>query len=203
MKKIYNLLIITFLGLSSSLFSQELYNVDVANFEFSPAELTINVGDTVLWTNFSGNHNVNGSQVLFPENPESFGNEIGQAGWTYQFIFTVPGFYNYRCEAHSSIMFGSVNVVDPTLSLNDLEDKMHFAFFPNPVVDQLSWKWNDGQAPVNADMSLYDISGKLIDRFSLNGVSSRDLSKFNEGVYTFVILENQEPIQSGKIVIDR
>lgn len=203
MKNLYSFLFILFFGLSGTLYSQTYHNVDVANFEFVPGALTINAGDTVVWTNSLGNHNVNGAQVLFPENPESFGNEIGPAGWTYQFIFTIPGNYNYRCDQHSATMFGSVTVVDTTLSLNDIQKNDHFAFFPNPVVNQLSWKWNNGQSPVNADMSLYDVSGKLIDRFSLNGISSRDLSKFNEGVYTFIIIENENPIQSGKIVVNR
>ena len=32
----------------------QTYNIEIKNFAFSPSELTINVGDTVIWTNRKG-----------------------------------------------------------------------------------------------------------------------------------------------------
>ena len=97
--------------------AQTAHTVDVTSNIFTPDQLTISVGDTVIWTNSQGNHNVNGTQSSFPSNPESFGNEVG-AGWTFSHIFTMPGTYDYRCDPHVGWgMFGRVVVEESVASL--------------------------------------------------------------------------------------
>lgn len=91
------LLILTGLMLPAS--GQTSYMVEVTSNVFTPNEITISPGDTVIWTNTQGSHNVNGTQATFPDNPESFGNDVG-AGWTYSHVFTIPGTYDYRCDPH-------------------------------------------------------------------------------------------------------
>lgn len=92
-----------FLLLLASVFlparAQTSHVVDVTNNIFTPDQLTVSVGDTVVWTNSEGNHNVNGTQTTYPSNPESFGNETG-VGWTFSHVFTVPGTYDYQCDPH-------------------------------------------------------------------------------------------------------
>src|SRR5690554_4367788 len=107
------LLLPVVLLLWSSLASgQALHQVEVSDFEFEPADLEINVGDTVEWVNIFGTHNVNGNQNFFPDNPESFGNLVGE-DWTYRHVFTVPGMYDYRCDPHFTMgMVGTVTVAD-------------------------------------------------------------------------------------------
>jgi len=78
--------------------------------QFSPDSLTINVGDTVRWTNASGFHNVNGTSTFFPNNPESFGNAIS-SNWTFTHHFTVTGTYDYQCDAHYSMGMTGVIIV--------------------------------------------------------------------------------------------
>lgn len=96
--------------ISIQAFSQTSHMVDVTNNVFTPDELTIAPGDTVVWVNSQGNHNVNGTQATFPSNPESFGNEVG-AGWTFRHVFTIPGSYDYRCDPHFSVgMVGKIEV---------------------------------------------------------------------------------------------
>ena len=93
--------------------AQSSHVVDVTNNVFTPDELTISVGDTVIWTNSQGNHNVNGTQTTFPDNPESFGNGVG-VGWTFSHVFTIPGTYDYQCDPHVGFgMVGQVIVEDP------------------------------------------------------------------------------------------
>ena len=85
-----------------------VHNVSVGSNFFNPASLTINQGDTVVWTNTGGNHNVDGTDVT---NPVSFINgPASSSAWTYQYIFTVPGTYNYVCTPHAPGMAGSVTV---------------------------------------------------------------------------------------------
>jgi plastocyanin len=89
---------------------QTSHAVDVRNNTFTPQELTITVGDTVVWTNTQGVHNVNGNKSVFPTNPASFGNSLG-SGWTYSYVFTLPGVYNYHCDPHATMgMTGKITV---------------------------------------------------------------------------------------------
>lgn len=97
----------------TNLNAQIRHDVQVSNNVFSPSSLTVEIGDTVVWTNIQGNHNVNGQKSTFPTNPESFGNEVG-AGWTYSYVFNTPGHYDYRCDPHYIYgMTGSVTVNEP------------------------------------------------------------------------------------------
>lgn len=96
-------------------FGQTSHDVNVTSNIYTPDEITINVGDTVIWTNSQGNHNVNGSQDVFPNNPESFGNSTG-FGWVYSHVFTIPGTYDYQCDPHVSFgMFGKVIVEEASM----------------------------------------------------------------------------------------
>ncbi len=86
------------------------HTVTASGMIFTPSSLTINVGDTVVFDNISGFHNVNGTQTTFPTNPASFGNTIANAPWTYTFVFTVVGNYNYQCDVHAPGMAGTITV---------------------------------------------------------------------------------------------
>ena len=95
-----------------ALFGQTTHQVEVKNNVYIPAELTINTGDEVVWTNTQGDHNVNATESAFPDNPEYFGNGVS-SGWTFSHTFTIPGTYNYQCDPHTRFgMYGVINVVE-------------------------------------------------------------------------------------------
>ena len=108
---------------SMNLNGQTSHKVSVTSNVFTPKELTIEEGDTVIWKNEGGNHNVNGTQTSYPSNPESFGNSVG-SGWTYKFVFTKTGVYDYKCNPHASYgMVGKITVNEkmvepPSLTVN-------------------------------------------------------------------------------------
>ena len=85
----------------------------VGNTGFTPSVLTVNVGDTVVFWNTSGFHNVN-----FASNPVlgSSGSPVGP-GLIADFVFNVnPGTYNYQCDPHVGMgMIGQVIVNSPPL----------------------------------------------------------------------------------------
>ena len=68
----FKLVLFVFLGILTSvqLKSQNSYTIDVGNFYYNPSSLTINIGDTVIWNNTAGNHNINANLADFPSNPE-------------------------------------------------------------------------------------------------------------------------------------
>ncbi|MEM9545507.1 MAG: lamin tail domain-containing protein, partial [Bacteroidota bacterium] len=99
--------------------------VEVSSNIFTPADITINVGETVTWVNTGGFHNVNGTTDTYPDNPESFGNGAASGDlWTYEFTFTIPGVYDYQCDPHVGFgMVGTVTVEEeqePEIPLYDI-----------------------------------------------------------------------------------
>ncbi len=87
--------------------------VEVSSNMFTPANITIFVGETVEWNNVGGNHNVNGTLATYPNNPEGFGNGPASTdAWSYSFTFTEVGVYDYQCDPHVGFgMVGTVTVI--------------------------------------------------------------------------------------------
>ena len=104
--------------ISTSGYSQSLHTVELSNFQFSPANLTIEVGDTVRWTNVSGTHN-----VVADDNSFTSGS-AAPAPWTFEHVFTATGNNPYYCEPHGgpggSGMSGVITVEQP-VSVSDNE----------------------------------------------------------------------------------
>ena len=113
MKKI-KLLICSLFLLGANINAAE-YNIDSGNYYYSPSSLTINVGDTVTWTNVDGYHNVNfdinsitGNSF---NNPVSFISSPTSTGFMYTYIFTVAGTYEYDCSVGSHAANGMVGTI--------------------------------------------------------------------------------------------
>jgi len=71
--------------------------VQIANSAFSHTTLTINVGDTVTWTNADGRpHTVTSNDGAFDS-----GNL--DEGHGFSFTFSEPGTYTYRCNYHDEM----------------------------------------------------------------------------------------------------
>ncbi len=100
-------------------FAGTLHEVTVADNFFAPEQLTIQLGDTVRWTNAAGTHNVfscvpgqNGCDGQLAT--ESFDNGLPRPGlWIYSYTFAEPGENPYLCQSHASFMKGNVTVLPP------------------------------------------------------------------------------------------
>ena len=77
------------------------------NMQYNPEDLTINVGDTVTWTNNDGG----GHTATSTSGPESFDSGNIASGGTWSFTFTKAGTYDYKCDYHSS-MTATITVND-------------------------------------------------------------------------------------------
>lgn len=76
-------------------------SIDIQNFSFNPATLTVKMGDTVTWTNNdSANHQIKS---------DTFNSAPLSNGQTYSFTFKTAGTYNYSCAIHPS-MTGTIIV---------------------------------------------------------------------------------------------
>ena len=96
-----------------------VHTVIVQDNFFTPAELAIEVGDTVRWTNSAGFHNVysctdtqTGCDGVVAN--EAFSNGAPRNGpWFYTYTFTAAGENPYVCQSHASFMHGHITVAAP------------------------------------------------------------------------------------------
>lgn len=75
--------------------------VEIKGFAFNPAELTVAVGSTVVWTN--------GDAISHDIKSASFNSPLLSTGQTFQQKFTTAGTYDYSCGIHPS-MSGKITV---------------------------------------------------------------------------------------------
>lgn len=72
------------------------YNVQMANYAFAPASLTVNEGDTITWTN----QDTAPHTVTTTSGPESLNSPYLSKGQSWSHTFTQPGMYMYYCTVH-------------------------------------------------------------------------------------------------------
>lgn len=91
-------------------------------FVFSPANLTIHVGDTVKWVDVDSTlHNIVGQDTF----SKSVINRTAFDTSSYSVTFTQPGTYKYECQIHLPIMVGQITVVGasaPSTTLSGITD---------------------------------------------------------------------------------
>ncbi|TAL69054.1 MAG: T9SS type A sorting domain-containing protein [Bacteroidetes bacterium] len=182
----------------------KLFDVNVSNTKFTPKNITIGAGDTVRWTNTQGMHNVNGSRSSFPNNPESFGNEVGE-GWIYIFKFTMPGKYDYECTPHRNFgMVGSVTV-DIT---NDVKESQYannglLNTYPNPASEYVTIGISSNFDNKSKVIIITDMNGRETDRYSIMNLSSLvvDTRNYAKGTYYISEIINGENIQHGMFIV--
>jgi plastocyanin len=76
--------------------AQGQHHVTIEQYAYSPATLTVRVGDTVTWTN----HDQAAHDVVTTSAPAAFQSPLLSTGQSWSQTFTVPGTYAYYCSVH-------------------------------------------------------------------------------------------------------
>lgn len=71
--------------------------VQIVDFAFVPATLTVPMGTTVIWTNTGVEHTTTSRDNVW-------GSEVLERGDTFTFTFTQPGTYPYLCGLHPDMV---------------------------------------------------------------------------------------------------
>ena len=79
--------------------------VRIDDFAFAPANIVIDVGTTVTWTNYDGD-----AHTVTSDDGEELESELLGKNETFRHTFDTPGEYRYHCEPHSN-MHGLVTVL--------------------------------------------------------------------------------------------
>ena len=189
MKKSNNPLIclILILILSGISNSQTTHDVTVTSFSFTPAVLTITVGDAVKWTNVFGTHNVVADDNSFTSGP------LAPAPWEFTHVFTTAGTNPYYCQLHGGPgglgMSGVIVVEEP---VNVPEDEF--------VVDKFELKQNYPN-PFNSTTKINfvipNISFVNVKVYDVIGNEVATLVNEEKGAGTYEIEFTAEKLTSG------
>ena len=185
--------IISILSISLCLFdysAQTTHTVNAGSYYYTPTNLNVQVGDSVIWINDGGLHDVNGNINSITNqpynNPVTFDspstNTAGAVIFAYK--FTIPGTYNYDCSVGSHAangMVGSVIVTDPSTNINTAST--NYLIYPNPTSEYV---YLIGINEISYS-KVYDITGKLLQSTSEKKI---DLSSYPNGLYIVNIYSN-------------
>jgi plastocyanin len=174
--------------------AQTTHTVNAGSYYYTPTNLTVQVGDSVIWINDGGLHDVNGNINSITNqpfnNPVTFDspstNSAGAVIFAYK--FTVSGTYNYDCSVGSHAangMVGSVIVTDPSTNINAAS--ANYSIYPNPTSEFVYLSGINGDSKT----TVYDITGKLL---LSTGEKKIDLSSYPNGLYIVNIRSNNTAI---------
>ncbi|MCC6816889.1 MAG: lamin tail domain-containing protein [Saprospiraceae bacterium] len=152
-------------------------SIDIIDFSFKPSEIEIIVGQHVEWKNVSGRHNVNGTKIVFPNNPDDFYSGTPITGnWSYIKRFDLEGVYIYRDDQNPSVT-GKITVkkLDP--------------FYPNYSIGLVT--------TVKADGSLDSSKVRCTIEGIVHGINYRPsglqftiIDELNDGINVFNTSQN-------------
>ncbi len=89
--------------------------VSVQNYSFTPANLNVQVGDTIRWVWVNGFHTTTSTSI--PAGAASWDEPINSSNTTYEYRVTVAGAYDYLCTPHSSTQIGHFTATSPAATL--------------------------------------------------------------------------------------
>jgi plastocyanin len=140
-------------------FAQTVHVVEVRNFMFVPASLSIAVNDTVEWQWIEGTHTTTSDSTT----GQNIWNEpIDASHQVFRFVITTPGNHDYHCIPHQSLGMVGTIMATPVTSIKDKTnqlDKFQISQnYPNPFNPTTTIRY---QLPDRAEVSLkiFDITG--------------------------------------------
>jgi len=125
MKHLLRVLILSFISLTTF---ATVHQVNAGMFYYNPSSLTISLGDTVVWINDGGTHDVNANTNSVTGesfgNPESFDSpSTSTVGATiYTHVFNIEGTYNYDCSVGNHALQGMVGTIIVNSGLGSVVD---------------------------------------------------------------------------------
>jgi plastocyanin len=146
--------------------------VTVQNFSFTPANITIAHGDTVVWHCTQGFHSVTHRFGAL------FGNQAQSAPWYYMFVFNDIGdsSFHYWCSIHTTAMEATVTVqgasdVPQRPAANSATGFALLQNYPNPFNSQTVIRFiTPTQGTVR--ISVLDVLGQTVRRVFAGQVSA-------------------------------
>ncbi len=172
-------------------------------FNYSPNQLNVAVGDTVVWSGSFTTHPL--SSISVPQGAASFSMA---SGTTFSYAVQVAGTYNYKCDVHAS-MTGSftatVTGIQESVTALQPASFQLAQNYPNPFNARTVIKFNLPVAQ-HVKLKIYSLTGAelatLIDEFMPAGEFTVPFNASNlaSGVY-FYQLVTEKYIDTKRLVL--
>lgn len=185
MKKLYKILSLSLCLLAGMPnVKAETHLITVQDFMFIPSNLSVVVGDTVVWAWLSGSHTTTSTTV--PSGAATWNATLNSGNPGFMYEVTEPGTYTYRCVPHAGMgMTGTFNATPtgieqisaPVLNLNS-----------NFVNSELEFNYSL-MSSSHVKITLYDLTGKdvrtLVNENLQAGLHSRNeyVGDLPKGIY--------------------
>ncbi|UAB82392.1 T9SS type A sorting domain-containing protein [Marixanthomonas sp. SCSIO 43207] len=185
------LLFLVFLGFLTAN-AQNTYNLDWRMGIGSNVELTIDQGDTVVWTwGDSAPHTVENETGNSVETFNS--GVISGMGETYSYTFTEVGDNAYFCGVHGAATMSGVITVREALDIKE-NSLNSISIYPNPVKTSINLI-----IPENVDsgyIKIYDILGKQVfsKKFKSNTNVSINIANWSSGSYFLKVVSGENSL---------
>jgi plastocyanin len=115
MKKVYKVALLIpalcFVLVSTGIATTHIINTE--DFEFNPSNLTVNVGDSIVWIWDRGVHTTTSTNI--PAGAAFWAAPVDQSNLLFTYVVTVPGSYDYQCDYHVTMgMTGHFDAIGTT-----------------------------------------------------------------------------------------
>ena len=180
------------LFLTGSVFSTT-WIVQVSNFSFSPANLNVNVGDSVKWQWLNGDHTTTSTNV--PAGASTWNSLITGTNQSFIYVVSVPGNYQYVCTPHAPGMSGSftANPIGIKYEGNNIPEAFKlFQNYPNPFNPVTNIKFDIPKSSF-VELTVFNLLGSkvevLVSRVleAGNYTVDWDASQYTSGIYFYKI----------------
>lgn len=178
-----------------------------SGFSFSPATLTINEGDSVLFDLDAIHTAAEVSMATWNANGNSpvIGFDLPFGGGLVLPADLEEGTHFYVCEPHASMGMKGMIIVEGTTSIAPDPIVSMLSLYPNPTTGVVQVRiLTAGSDLTNYSMEIFNILGnriyatKDLEGVSLSGI---DLSAYNEGIY-LVRVKHGSQTYTQKLVLD-
>jgi plastocyanin len=195
MKKIYLILFIciAFLGTKATTFT-----VNISGFTYSPASLTVTIGDQVviMASSFHPANQVSAATWTAGVSTATMAGGWGSQANTFTFTATTVGTIYYMCQNHGTGgMKGTITVTSTGIGINETAANFlnNYNLFPNPATSNVKVSFGLNETST-VNIKLFNVAGQEVKAF----VSDLNLASGNYE-YNF---ELPQSIASGNYFIE-
>lgn len=189
MKSRFLLCILLFAFIVSS--AANKFTVSVANFQFTPSNLNVSVGDTIEWVWQNGTHTTTSTSV--PSGASNWDAPMSTTSRSFKYIISTAGVYNYWCTIHAPAMAGTINassVLPVSLSNFSVTPEKNGALLKWTTASEFNTDWFIVKKSINA--SLYTEVARVKAAGNSSIVQRYSLTDENTGTaYKYIYYELQ------------